>query len=354
MSLQQLAIGVILVLSLGAATGPVTAQTATADTHVVAADGSGEFRTIDAALAAADDGDTVEVRPGVYRERVTVDDNVTLVAPHGAVLDGGQFTDSAALSLGRDTAATIRGFTIRYYTVGVWANGTTGDWTVTNTSVIGGTVGIEASNTAGDWTVASTTVAATSDDALYAPRASGAWTIADSRFDSPGGDGIDAARTTGEWRVRDVVVTRPATDGIDATGSTGDWRVTDARVSDAERGLKAIRADGDWRAMGVTVRDSPVGITAPRATGAWTVTDADVRASGVAAFVGRTTGAWTIADSRLDGGVRGVYAFGTRGPWTIRNTVITTDDTSAAVGVDTREASGDWRTQNVSVRVATP
>jgi hypothetical protein len=45
---------------------------------VVAPDGSGTFRTITEAIASADDGDTILVKPGVYRESVTVTEDITL------------------------------------------------------------------------------------------------------------------------------------------------------------------------------------------------------------------------------------------------------------------------------------
>ena len=47
-------------------------------THVVAADGSGDFTTISEAVAAAAEGDTVLVKPGEYVEVVAVDKNITL------------------------------------------------------------------------------------------------------------------------------------------------------------------------------------------------------------------------------------------------------------------------------------
>ena len=45
---------------------------------VVAADGSGDFATIGEAVAAADDGDLVKVRPGTYVEAVVIDGDISL------------------------------------------------------------------------------------------------------------------------------------------------------------------------------------------------------------------------------------------------------------------------------------
>ena len=47
-------------------------------THVVAADGSGDFSTIQEAVAAAAEGDIVVVRPGRYEGTVTIDRDITL------------------------------------------------------------------------------------------------------------------------------------------------------------------------------------------------------------------------------------------------------------------------------------
>lgn len=45
---------------------------------VVAQDGSGTFETITEAVAMAEDGDTIEVRPGTYIEAVTIDQDIRL------------------------------------------------------------------------------------------------------------------------------------------------------------------------------------------------------------------------------------------------------------------------------------
>ncbi len=57
---------------------PVIAPGAEAPTHVVAADGSGDFTTIQAAVEAAADGDSIAVRPGRYEGPVIVDKDLTI------------------------------------------------------------------------------------------------------------------------------------------------------------------------------------------------------------------------------------------------------------------------------------
>jgi F-box protein 11 len=47
-------------------------------TIVVVADGSGQYRTIGKAVEAAEDGDTIVVKPGIYRESVVIAKDITL------------------------------------------------------------------------------------------------------------------------------------------------------------------------------------------------------------------------------------------------------------------------------------
>jgi len=47
--------------------------------HSVAADGSGDFSTIDEAVEAAQDGDTISVQPGTYTEAIVIDKDISLV-----------------------------------------------------------------------------------------------------------------------------------------------------------------------------------------------------------------------------------------------------------------------------------
>jgi parallel beta-helix repeat protein len=69
----------ILALSVSVIdTDPVPPNAVTA-TYLVAADGTGGFTSIQAAVDAASDGDTIKLEPGEYRESVTVDKDITIV-----------------------------------------------------------------------------------------------------------------------------------------------------------------------------------------------------------------------------------------------------------------------------------
>jgi len=75
---------------------------------VVASDGSGDFRTISAALAQARPGALILVRPGRYREAVTLSSGVRLIGsgPDLTVIDAGG--EPAALTL-RDSGSVVHG-----------------------------------------------------------------------------------------------------------------------------------------------------------------------------------------------------------------------------------------------------
>lgn len=69
---------ILLVVLMTGAVVAGAAYLAGPATIVVAQDGSGDFETITDALAAAEDGDTVLVKPGTYEESVLIDKDITL------------------------------------------------------------------------------------------------------------------------------------------------------------------------------------------------------------------------------------------------------------------------------------
>lgn len=77
-SLAALALAATLVVPRGDPGAGVVPGAPAGATHVVAADGSGDFTTIGEAVAAASDGDTVLVKPGEYVEALVIDKDITV------------------------------------------------------------------------------------------------------------------------------------------------------------------------------------------------------------------------------------------------------------------------------------
>lgn len=283
-------------------------------------DGPADYASIQAAVDVADDGDTVRVRPGTYREEVRVDANITLVAPDGATLNGstinaGTPVTDVAITIGETAKPIIDGFTITGYAVGVRATSTTADWVLRNATIRVGFIAVNAG--AGD--------------------------------------------TTSDWLVEDVEIrfTGEPETGISATSSTGNWTVRDSTISNADSAIDADSARGDWRVEGVTIRNVLVGVGAARATGDWRIERTTIRTAvyGVGAF--RTTGAWVFENSTVANttpgdrytltppmpeGV-GIYAGETTGAWTVRRTTFASNEAGGIVapGADPRGTARDNR-----------
>ena len=110
--------GLLLVMALGPGAvaqspSPGSSPTATAEghTYLVAQDGSGDFATIGAAVAAASDGDRVLVRPGRYVESVVLDKAVSIEGDGdraAIVVDGRDLPAFHVLADG----ASLRGLTL--------------------------------------------------------------------------------------------------------------------------------------------------------------------------------------------------------------------------------------------------
>lgn len=97
-------LAVVLVISAALA-APAQAQT----TLVVAPEGA--YTTIDAALAAADPGDVIEVRGGVYPAPLVIDKSVSLMGVNQPVIDG---AGQGSLVLINAPDVVFQGFTVRH------------------------------------------------------------------------------------------------------------------------------------------------------------------------------------------------------------------------------------------------
>lgn len=121
-----LALIAALVVPRGDPGQPVTPAAGGGATHVVAADGSGDFTTISEAVTAATEGDTVLVRPGEYVEALVIDKDITIAGdgpredivlsfPEGGptvILDPGSYVAAFPLHLQQGSDAIVRSLTI--------------------------------------------------------------------------------------------------------------------------------------------------------------------------------------------------------------------------------------------------
>ena len=68
---------------------------------------AGSYKTIESALEKIPHGGSILVKPGIYRESVSLNSHVQLIAESGAVI---QATDGPALHLTADSVTEISGF----------------------------------------------------------------------------------------------------------------------------------------------------------------------------------------------------------------------------------------------------
>lgn len=125
-----IAVATMLLLALVAGAGIAGARLLAADAAIVVArDGSGDYTTISQAVAVAEDGDTVLVRPGTYVEAVVIEADITLSGdgpveeiiveapedgPEAPTGDGpGGNRPAAYALLLQDSVATVSGLTFR-------------------------------------------------------------------------------------------------------------------------------------------------------------------------------------------------------------------------------------------------
>lgn len=309
---------VLVVVVVSTVSAPVAGGDAGGDVLVVDADGDGEFRSVQAAVRAASAGDTVRVRPGTYRESVTVDVDARVVAPRGATLNGSGLSGErgeAGVVIERDAAPVVSGFRITGFTTGVSAWGTSGEWVLANATVVGAPGGgVSAVGSSGSWVASNVTV-----------------------LDS--GAGVEAVMASGDWVVEDSVV-RNVTEahGVDAGSSTGDWTLSNVTVVDADFvGVAASHSRGDWRVLESTIRGSIVGVAAVGASGDWRVRGSVVRNVS-------TSSRYDFWQPPLAEGA-GVDASGTNGSWSVTATRFAAVDAAAiaATGaVREGDATRNW------------
>jgi len=291
-TLTFVALGLVAALALSM--GGVAAD---GDVLVVDGDDEGAYNSIQAAVDAAEPGDTVLVRPGTYHESVTVDSAVKIVAPDGATLDGSD-SDGPAIDVETDADVIIDGLTITGYERGIAALGTAGDWEVRNVIVRNVEFSaIAAGGTDGDWTVSNVSIRNVSTG-VAAESSAGDWSVTDTTIRNVSiGHGIEAVSATGDWTLHGVTVANVHWVGVAASFTEGNWRARNVTVRNATVGISAIEAAGDWSIRGSTIIDASV-------SDRFDFRQPALK-EGVGLYARDTTGAWSVHGTRFDGNEAG-------------------------------------------------
>lgn len=357
--LGVVALGVVAGAS-GPAVGPpqqpATVGQATASTLVVDDDGSGDYESIQAAIDAAAPGDTVEVRPGTYREQIEVGVTITLVAPDGATLDGETLPGEAtALTIAPGSGAepVVDGLTITDFYDGFDASNTAGAWTLRNVTIENNrNDGLIANRASGGWTIRNSTIRNNGDEGIEAENNTGSWTVSDSALVGNEDDGLDAdgVDSTGDWTLRNSTIRDNGQDAIDVDDNHGAWTISGSVISGSRIGLQSTDSTGDWTVRDTVIRNiTGYGVYAPRNDGDWTIQRSHLRYNAIAAlYVAANTGAWEIRHTTIQDSTIGVFANGTTGAWTIRHSTISNSSIprfeleGEGTGVYAVASTGDW------------
>lgn len=310
-------------------------------TIVVDADGSGDYTTIQAGIDAATVGDTVEVRPGTYTERLRIEKAILLTAPEGARLDGAGLDGfGAGIKIEGGVNPIISGFNVTNYATGVNATGTFSDWRVRNTELVGNSFyGVDATNADGDWMLQNVTVRDSLLSLVEANDADGAWSVTNSTFQS-GLTGLLAQGTGGAWTVGDSQFTLTQV-AIVGNETSGDWTVRDSEIDVSSYGIATGNGNADWQLDNVTVERVGTGLTAISENGDWSVTDSTFHN-----VSGQNRLRFSSSDDTLGalGGVA-IQANDTSGGWSVDGTELTdienTSINATAAGVE-GDATGNW------------
>lgn len=296
-TLGSFSLPLLCVFALVIATAaPVSAgaTAGSADVITVGDSEDAEFASIQAAVDAASPGDTIQVEPGVYREQVTVDVPITLVAARGAMLNGSTLGDNAVgIALRVEDKVVVDGFTVTDYNIGIEGDGNdVDDWVVRNTTIENASwMAVSAGGTTGDWRLRNVTIR-DSQNGIYARSSDGAWRVTDTTIRNvTDGDGIDALTARGGWVLDNVTVRGVDHVGVMASYNDGDWRIRNSTIDGATVGVAATSTSGNWSVSGSSFRNTSVSESIdfwqPRLK------------EGVAIDASNTNGSWAVHHTRF-------------------------------------------------------
>jgi PKD repeat protein len=151
----------------------------------------GNYTSLANAVANASVGEIIELRPGRYVGGVTLDKDVTVVAPDGATLDGALIPEAvdpnpSGIVVGRDVSPVVRNLTVTGYFRGVDARNTNEDWRLDNVTLADNGIGVDAGGSTGPWAVHGATVTESEFVGVRARGTTGAWSVHGSRLTANG------------------------------------------------------------------------------------------------------------------------------------------------------------------------
>jgi hypothetical protein len=310
-------------------------------------DGNADYTEIQAAVDAASPGDTIRVAPGSYNGGsgpyvVTLDKNVSLIAPNGATISGEGGPAGlrpGAIEIAGSAAPTVEGFTVtRVDQTPIRVSETDGSWTIREVSIEycrASSVAILATDTTGDWELHDISI---SKNRSASPMQS-CPTLS---------TGVDASNSDGNWVLDGVTVPGATFVGLSARGGTGAWAIRNATVRNTDIGIVASQNTGDWiiESSIVTEQERNYGIQVANTTGDWTIRDTvvknesiDRRFAGTGIYITEATGHWTLENVTIRDQLVGAGIVGSTGDWSIVNS--TFEDVDGG-GIDIVDPAGDW------------
>ncbi|MFA1611752.1 hypothetical protein [Halobellus rubicundus] len=309
---------------------------------VVDADGGANYTSIQAGVDNATEGEIVEVRPGTYYEEVTVDKNISVVAPQGATLNGTPIgTIRFGITIPEESAVspTIDGFTISNYSQAIKVSYTTGSIYLRNISIPEGD-GIEARNSRGTLQLHNIHINSSIRTGIYAVDSAANWTVQDVIIRSYGNNGIRSDDSTGVWAIQDTTFTNST--AIYADSSASDWYLKNVTLREGSE-INGDSASGNWSIQSTEFLDGST-LDGRFSDGRWLLSD--VRMSGLngdIAISGYDSNANWLLHNVTSGPINADYSGGN---WSVSESTIQ----NGRDGLSTAQSSSRWKIYRTVVR----
>lgn len=240
---------------VGFGTVDVAAQTGS-DTLIVDTNNTSQstYDSIQQAIWDADEGDRIELRPGVYHESVNLQKDVAIYAPQGATIEpNGDGIDATATV----TNVTIKGVTIRNASIGVHAEWHTGRIVLENVDILNTKEWVlEELGSETNWILRNTTIEG--EDPIKSTGSESKWHIENSNISFLPCNRSSFCRTilTGEdfgypdksdWTIRNSSVGGR----IHVEDSLGNWSIENTSIEYGD--INARNVSGGWKIRNSTI-----------------------------------------------------------------------------------------------------